>query len=216
MPEAQGGAEGKTFSPNRRGRSAAVGSSRHRNGGACVARENHLDGCAAAFASQNAQLSLVKLHGALGDGKADSESAGMGAARRVNSVEGTEDRFPFRFRYARPAITDFNYRGIGGTLGGMVEPDLDGRSGLGIPDGVADDVLDGAIEKIAAALDDAIAFAVQLHPGIALLRFILGIGKHLLQQALEGNLLKTLSALDGLHGREGEQLPDELIEALGF
>ena len=102
------------------------------------------------------------------------------------------------------------------TLSGMTKLICTAEPAFGVANGIADHVFDGPVKQFAPAIDNAIAFGIELDRGIALPGFVFGIGKHFLEQTLERHRLKSLRTFNSLHGRKRQQLADELIKAFGF
>jgi len=163
----------------------------------------------------------VEAYGALGDGEAYAEASGVGAAGLVDAVEGAEDVGEVGFGDSGALVGDFE----GGEVAavqlvegrdGFEDADGDFCIGVGVANGVTDDVFDGAVEEVGIAADGALIFFDESDGAGMLLRFVLGVGKELAAELVERDRLEGGGILAGLEGREGEELADELVELGGF
>jgi len=127
----------------------------------------------------------VEADGALGDGEADAEASGVGAAGLVDSVEGAEDVGEVGLGDAGAVVGDFDGCVMAGLDDGFGDAEGDFGVGVGVADGVADDVLDGAVEEVRIAADGALIFFDEGDGAVVLLRFVLGVGEELAAELVE-------------------------------
>ena len=105
----------------------------------------------------------MEADGSLGDGQAYAEASGVGAAGLVDSIEGAEDVGEVGFGDAGALVGDFEGGEVAGVWlvgGGDGFEDADGDFGIGVgvANGVTDDVFDGAVEEVGIAADGALIF----------------------------------------------------------
>jgi hypothetical protein len=94
--------------------------------------------------------------------------------------------------------------------------DFNRRLVRGIPNGIADNILDRAVEQLWATYGSAFARRVQNYATSAVTGFEIGILNHLPQEF--GNLyfLPDLELITGFHSRNSEQVPDHSVQLFGF
>jgi hypothetical protein len=157
---------------------------------------------------QGTDASTVRLDRPAGDGQPQTEARGLPVRR--SSDKGLEDRLQLPIGDTRSPVRDGDDSTLG--IGELPERDLDRRALRGKLDGIATDILEGAVQYLCATGDDRLVSAGEQHPATGRLRFEPRILGDLAHQVRQVDRLVRLPTHADFQPRKGQELPDQPIE----
>ena len=132
-------------------------------------------------------VATVEMNGALGDRKTKAGTAGGTFAGIGHAVEGNENIGKTLDRHAATVVAHANGGLPAGAVFGCEEADFYVGAFLGVADGVANDVFDGAAENFAISSDGARLRGDDADETIAAARFEIRVGDDVTQERVEIN-----------------------------